>query len=69
MSEHDKSVLNSISNMGSNIKNDLSSFKDGRWGFMSNPVGHLSMMYILGAATFIFGTIFMGAVASEINDE
>ena len=57
-----------ITNIGKNIKQDLKPVMNGKYGLISNPLMHLTGMYVLGLSTMLLGSVLLGAISKELND-
>ena len=58
-----------ITNIGKNIKQDLKPVINGKYGLVSNPLKHFFGMYMLGLSTMLLGSVILGAVSKELNDD
>ena len=57
-----------LSNIKDTVARDINKYAYGRYGLISNPVGHLFFMAFVGSTTYLLGTIVLGSISREFDE-
>ena len=66
MSKHTLSAT--LSNIRGSLAKDINTYAYGKYGLISNPIGHLLFMASVGSISYLLGTIVIGSISREFDE-
>ena len=60
-------VTDALDNIQTNISQSMNQYLHGKYGLISNPVGHIIFMAIIGSTGYLLTSVVLGSINQEFD--